>query len=67
MTAANMAPEIFIAKMASLCGDIERAQHWYFNEPLREFDGKAAATVVAMGRGSDILRLIEMYAAGSAG
>lgn len=48
-------------------GDTAKARHWYFKEPLREFGGQTAATVVAEGREADVLRLLEMYEAGSAG
>lgn len=61
------ASEAVIAEMTRLCGEPGKAQHWYFNEPLREFDGKTAATLVSLGQEPDVLKLLEMYEAGSAG
>lgn len=48
-------------------GDMAKARRWFEREPLREFDGRTAAEVVADGRGDDVLRLIEFYEQGFLG
>jgi hypothetical protein len=48
-------------------GNTSKALEWYFEEPLREFGGQTAATVVSQGREADVLRLLEMYEAGASG
>lgn len=48
-------------------GNIEKARAWYFNEPLREFYGQTAASVVALGREADILLLLEAFEDGYLG
>ncbi len=57
--------EVPVSKMAELCGDAEKARRiWFLHESLREFGGMTAAMAVAMGRESDVPRLLEIYEAG---
>lgn len=48
-------------------GDRERAEAWYWNQPLPELGGGTAAEFVAHGKLAGILRYIENLSAGSTG
>lgn len=48
-------------------GDLLKAQVWYRNVPIREFEGKTAEVIVRECRAEDVIRLLEMYDAGAAG
>jgi hypothetical protein len=48
-------------------GDAGRAQRWYFETALPEFNGLSASAVVDQGREADLLQLLELYKAGSLG
>ena len=47
--------------------DAAKALQWFRNEPLAPFGYKTAEQLVSDGRGDDVLRLIDSYAAGAAG
>lgn len=60
-------PQKVLTQATLMAGDVERAKEWYFNYPLPEFDGQTAEAAVARGREAEVLRLLEMYDAGSLG
>lgn len=62
-----VADKILAAAAVAAGGDMAKARRWFDHEPLREFDGRTAAQVVADGRGDDVLRLIEFYEQGFLG
>jgi hypothetical protein len=61
------AVQVLQAAVFAAGGDRGRAEHWFKNQPLAEFDGKTAAELVADGRGADVLRLISTIEAGCLG
>lgn len=50
-----------------LTGDRDRAVFLIRNEPLRAFDRKTAAALVAEGRADDVVLYLESFAGGAAG
>ena len=48
-------------------GDLDKAIVWFKNEPLPDFGYKTPETLVAEGRGDDLIALIESYSAGALG
>lgn len=59
--------ESVIGRAAQVFGDLEKAQLWYFDVPLPEFDGQTAELAVANGREVAVLKLLDIYDAGPLG
>lgn len=64
---SNISEKVMALAVRLAAGDVEKAKRWYFDYPLREFDGETASAVVANGREEDVLRLLDMYDAGASG
>lgn len=58
---------LLTSNVYELAQSLEVATAWLRSEPIPEFDGLTAMEVVAAGRGVDLTRLIDIYAAGLAG
>jgi hypothetical protein len=56
-----------IAAASDVSGDADRATYWYRNQPLAPFAYKTPSQVVSEGKTEDLLRYVEMLAAGAAG
>lgn len=56
-----------LAAATDLVGSASKATFWYRNQPLSDFNYKTAEVLVSEGRAEDVLRYIDMLAAGSAG
>jgi hypothetical protein len=48
-------------------GDASKADRWYREARLAEFNGKTPLQLIAEGRGADLLQLLETYEAGPLG
>lgn len=59
--------QVLAVSMNASGGDLQAAIYWYRNEPLAAFDHKTAELLVAEGRASDVLDLLESYQAGFVG
>jgi hypothetical protein len=56
-----------IAAAIELAGNAAAAESWFRNHRIADFNDKTAEVLVSEGRTEDVLRYIEMLAAGSAG
>lgn len=59
--------QVLAALMAVLDGDLKAAIFWYRREPLALFDYKTAEALVAEGRATDVVNLLESFQAGFVG
>jgi hypothetical protein len=63
----NISEKVMAVAVHLAAGDAKKANRWYFDYPLPEFDGQTASAVVANGREEDVLRLLDMYDSGASG
>lgn len=63
----RMSLQVLAAMAAASGDDLQSAIFWYRNEPLAPFAYKTAESMVAGGRATDVLNLLESFQAGFVG
>ena len=66
-TTAIEEAERVVAAASLLCGDVEKARRWFFNEPIADYEQKTAAQLVRDGHDEAVVRYLRDLENGACG